>query len=146
MFEDGPEKVLRHLGGALAVGGGEAVLAGRGRAANGRERTRVQTQGVTDIIEAEGVGELGVEQTHDMAPRREAAGFFFDAGVPRQFGYEVSRNQIAELAQECEAAAGWLAELWFFHSRPCGRIQTRTPTLFLHHEITKPGGHLCIKN
>ena len=67
--EDGPEKVLRQLGWALAVGGGEPVLARAAGAANGRERARVQAQGIADVIEAEGVGELGEEQTHDMTPR-----------------------------------------------------------------------------
>lgn len=43
-------------------------LLGRSRAANGRERAGVETQSVTDIIEAQGMGEVGVEQAHDMTP------------------------------------------------------------------------------
>lgn len=130
MFEHPPEEVLGHLGWALPVGGGKAVLAGRAGPAQGRERTRVQPQGVADVVEAEGVGELGEDQAHHMTPRREGAGFFCDPGVPGQLGNEVRRNQIAELAQEGEAAARWLADRLFFHPRPCGRVQTCKPTLF----------------
>ena len=88
------------------------------------------------------MGELGVEQAHDMTPRREAAGFFCDARVPGQLGDQVRGNQIAELAQEGEAAARWLADRLFFHPRPCGRVQTRKPTLFSPHQTIKPGGQL----
>lgn len=38
-------------------------LLGGVAAANGRERSRVQAQGVTDFVETEGVGELGEDQT-----------------------------------------------------------------------------------
>lgn len=143
MFEHPPEEVLGHLGWALTVGGGEAVFAGRAGPAQGRERTRVQPQGVADVVEAQGVGELGEDQAHHMAPRRETAGFFCDARIPGQLGDEVRRNQIAELAQEGEAAARWLAERLFFHPRPCGRVQTRRPTLFLPHQTIKAGRQLC---
>src|SRR6185295_13182871 len=130
MLEHSPEEVLGHLGRALTVGGGEAVFAGAAGAAKGRERTGVEPQGVADVIEAEGVGELGEDQAHHMTPWREGAGFFCHAGVPGQSGHEVRGNQIAELAQEREAAARWPAEHLFFHPRPCGRVQTRRPTLF----------------
>jgi hypothetical protein len=105
MAEDGIEEVLGHLGGAFTVGGGERVLAGRGRPAHGRERSRVQPQSVADIVEADGVRELGIEQAHHMTPRREGSGAFNHASIPREFGHQVCRNKIAELVQEREAAA-----------------------------------------
>ena len=85
---------------------------------------------------------LGKDQAHHMTPRREGAGIFRDAGVPSQFGNQVRWNQIAELAQEGEAAARWFAERLFFHPRPCGRVQTRKPTLILLHQTIKAGGQL----
>ena len=103
----------------------------------------MQTQPVTDIVEAQGVGELGVDQAHDMAPGAEGAGLVGDAGVARQLGDQVRRNQIAELAQEREAAARWLAGCLFIHPRPCGRVQPRRPTLFSSHNTITSGGHLC---
>jgi len=141
MAQDGVEEVLGHLGGAFAVGGGKRVLAGRGRAAHGRERSRVQPQGITDIVEADGVGQLGIEQAHDMAPRRERPGAFDDPSIPRQFGHQVCRNKIAELMQEREAAARWLVRCGFIHPLPCGRFTRRKPTLF-YPSTRKPVGLL----
>jgi len=56
--EHGIEEILGQLGGAFPVGGGQRVLAGRGRPTYRRERSRVQAQGVTDIVESDGVGQL----------------------------------------------------------------------------------------
>ena len=53
------------------------------------------------------MGQLGVEQADDLAPRTEHAGVVFDAGVARQFGNQVSGNEIAKLAKIGELAGGW---------------------------------------
>jgi hypothetical protein len=39
-------------------------------------------------------------------------------------------NKVAELAQERELCRRWLALSLIFHTPPCGRGQTRKPTLF----------------
>lgn len=130
MAQDGVEEVLGHLGGAFAVGGGKRVLAGRGRAAHRRERSRMQPQGVADIVEADGVSQLGVKQTHHMTPRREGSGAFEHARIPRQFRHQMRRNKIAELMQEREAAARWLVRCGFIHPLTCGRFTRGKPTLF----------------
>ena len=143
MLEHGPEQLFGHLGIAFVVGVGEGVFAGRGRPTNRRQRSRVQAQRVTHIIEPQSVRELGVEQADHMTPRKKRARPQVHAGVPGQLRHEVGGNQIAELAQERKAVARWLADRLFFHPRPCGRVQTRRPTLFLPHEIRKPVGHLC---
>src|ERR1035437_7644379 len=130
MSEDGIEEVLGHLGRAFPIGGGEGVLAGRGRAAHGRERSRVQPQGVADIVEANGVGQLSVEQAHHMTPWRERPEAFDDPSLPRQFGHQMRWNKIAELMQEREAAARWLVRCGFIHPLPCGRFTRGKPTLF----------------
>ena len=74
-----------------------------------------------------------------MAPRAECAGLIFDAGVPRQFGNQVSRNEIAELAQNGQLAGRWLAAGFLFHALPCGKAQTRKPTFF-YPSTLKPVG------
>jgi subtilisin-like proprotein convertase family protein len=139
MAEDGVEEVLGHLGRAFAVGGGERVLAGRDRATHRRERSRMQTQGIADIVEADGMGELGIEQTHHMTPRRECPGAFDDPGIPRQFGHQMRRNKIAELMQEREAAARWLVRCGFIHPLPCGRFTRGKPTLFYPSTLNPVG-------
>src|SRR5665213_3287309 len=130
MAEDGIEEVLGHLGGAFPVGGGKRVLAGRGRAPHRRERSRMQAQGVADIVETDGVRELGIEETHHMTPRRECPGAFDHTSIPRQFGHQMRRNKIAELLQEREAAARWLVRGGSIHPLPSGRFTRRKPTLF----------------
>jgi hypothetical protein len=39
-------------------------------------------------------------------------------------------NEIAELAEQRELPTRWLVWIGFFHPLPCGRDQTRKPTLF----------------
>jgi hypothetical protein len=39
-------------------------------------------------------------------------------------------NKVAELPQERELSPRWLALSLIFHTQPCGRVQTRKPTLF----------------
>ena len=80
-----------------------------------------------------------LEQTHHMTPRRERAGAFDNASIPRQFGHQMRRNKIAELAQEREAAARWLVRCGFIHSLPCGRFTRCKPTLF-YPSTRKPAG------
>ncbi len=138
MAEDGIEKVLGHLGGAFPVGGGERILARRGRATHGRERPRMQPQGVANIVEADGVGQLGIEQTHHMTPRRESAGAFGDAGVPRQFGHQMCRNKIAELMQEREAAARWLVRCGSYSFPALWQVHTLQANSFLPLNPSNP--------
>ncbi len=123
MFERFPEELFGHCGGTISIGGGQSVATGRSRAANGGDRTRVQTQRVTNIIETDGVSELCKKQTDHMTPRGEAAGQQIHAGLSGQLGNQMRRNQISELAEDGELGAGWRAAIVFFH--PClvaGRI------------------------
>ena len=55
----------------LAHGVRPGGLAQRSRAANRRQRTRVQSESIVYVTESEAVGELDVDQTHDMALRAE---------------------------------------------------------------------------
>jgi hypothetical protein len=48
-------------------------------------------------------------------------------------------NKVAELAEERELSPRWLAQCLFFHTPPCGRDQTRKPTLF-QPSTNKPVG------
>ena len=102
MPEHGPKELLGHFGVAVFSGMGKSVAArGRGTA-DGRERAAVEPEGVADIVEPDGVAELGIEHGDDMAPGREGAAEFIDAGVPGQLGNEVVGNEIAKLAKAAE--------------------------------------------
>ena len=52
----------------------------------------MKTQRVTPVVEAEAVGDLGVEQTDDVAPRAERAALIFDAGFARQTRHQMWRK------------------------------------------------------
>jgi hypothetical protein len=64
----------------------------------------------------------------------------FDAGVARQFGHQVSGNEIAKLAENGELAGGWLVTGFLFHALPCGKAQTRKP-IFFYPSTLNPMGH-----
>ena len=96
----------------------------------------MKPQGVANVVEAEAVSQLGVKQTDDVAPGREIAPLFFDAGVPRQLGHQMRWNEIANLAQQGELAGGWLVSSLIIHALPCGRAQTRKPTFFISQPPT----------
>jgi hypothetical protein len=86
------------------------------------------------------VRQLGVEQADDLAPGTERACVVFDAGVARQFGHQVSGNEIAKLAENGELAGGWLVTGFLFHALPCGKAQTRKP-IFFYPSTLNPMGH-----
>jgi hypothetical protein len=136
MIQHGPKELLGHFRVAGAIGVGQRVFRrGRGGAQRG-QRAGVKAQSVADVIEAEAVSQLGVKQTDDVAPGREIAPLFFDAGVPRQLGHQMRWNEIANLAQQGELAGGWLVSSLIIHALPCGRAQTRKPTFFISQPPT----------
>jgi hypothetical protein len=142
MVEHRPEQRLGHFRVTFPVGVREGVFAGRGRAADRRQRTRVQPQGVADVVKAEAVGELGVDQADDMAPRTKRAAPFLHRMFAGQLRHQMIGNQIAKLSQKRELCRRWLALSLVFHALPCGRVQTRKPTLSYPSTI-KPVGQLC---
>jgi len=87
----------------------------------------VQPQPVTDVVEPNGMGELGVDQADQMTPWAERPRFLVHAGLPRQPWHHVAGNEIANLPQYGKLAPAWNG--WFFH--PC-RVtgQTTFPSLF----------------
>ena len=142
MLEHGPKQLFRQLRVPLAVGVGERVLAGRRGPTNRRQRSRMQVQRITDIVETQGVGQLGVEQTQNMTPRTKRPGVGVHPGGSGQLRYQMVGNQIAELSQECETTARWLVGCGFMHGLPCGRSTHRKPTSFFQRHIKtgKPVG------
>src|SRR5690348_8569921 len=58
---------------AVFIGVGKVVAAGRPCPAQSRKRPTVQPQGITDIIEAEGVGQLRKEHADHVTPGTEGS-------------------------------------------------------------------------
>lgn len=95
-----PEELFHHVTLPDPVGVGEGVAGGGHRPPDRGELPGVVAQPVTHVIEADGMGELGVEQGHDLAPRAEGPGFFIDAVFAREFGHEMPGNELAYLAED----------------------------------------------
>jgi hypothetical protein len=65
-----------------------------------KQAPKRKPQGVAHVIEPQTVGELGVEQTYDVASGNKIAPLFFHTGLPRQLGHPMRRNEVSNLAQE----------------------------------------------
>ena len=61
---------------------------------------------VTDIVESDGVGELGEEHRRKMAHHAEGAGFGFHAGLQGVAIDHSARNEIEHLLEDDPIAAG----------------------------------------
>lgn len=75
----------------------------------------MQAQTVTDIVETDGVNELGVEQRDDVTPVTEGAGELFRAQVAGQLDHEVGRNEMAKLPEHGQLGTGWRTWGFLFH-------------------------------
>jgi len=138
MLEHGSEQLFRHERVALTVGMRERVFAGgRGRA-NRRQRPRVQTERITNIVKTDGMRQLRIEQTDDMTPWTKRSALGVHSGVSCQLRHQMIGNQMAELSQECETTARWLGGCGFLHSLPCGRSIRLEPTSFFSLRTPNP--------
>jgi len=61
------------------------------------------TQGVTHIVQANGVRKLREQQTHHMAPRREGAALALHTMLAGEFGNQIFWNEIAQRMEHREA-------------------------------------------
>ena len=120
MAEHRPEELLRQAGVALLVGVGEIIAARRRGPAQRHQQPLCSRKRVADVVEADGVGKLRVDQADQMAPRAEGARLLVHAGLPRQFRNQIRRDQIANLPQYSKLDCG-LAWLVVFSSLPSGR-------------------------
>ena len=62
------------------------------------------------------MAQLGIDQTHHMAPRLKGARHILRSGSPRDLGDLVGGNKIANLAQDVQLRPCWV-DRFIFH--PC---------------------------
>ena len=131
MLEHSPEEFLGHLAGANFVGVGKIVAAGRGGPPQTGQRTRMQAQRITHIIEPDAVSQLRVEKANYMAPRTEGADLLFYSSFPSELGNQKIRNEVADLPQQIQFRRRWNDLVFLFH--PC-RVAglNNSFQLFLH--------------
>ena len=127
MAEHRPENLFRKTSVALLVGMGEIVSARRARPTQGYQQPAVQPQPVADVVETDGMGELGVDQAHQMAPRAKGAHLLVHSGLPRQLRHQRRWNQIANLPQHGKLTAAWKGCCFFHPCRVAGQTNFSKP-------------------
>src|SRR5947207_2389996 len=110
-----PKKLFPHLGRTFPISVRKTIATGGRGPTNRRERARVQLQRITDVIEADAVGELSLAQSDHMTPRAEGPGLIFGSGLASYFGNLLLWNVIANLAQDVELGTCWF-DFCFFHA------------------------------
>jgi hypothetical protein len=81
----------------------------------------LEPQGITHIVEPEGVADLGVEHRHHVAPGTEGAGLLNDRGLAGQLRDKVGWNEFDELPQDRSVPTARLLGFFVFHTLPNGR-------------------------
>ena len=102
VLEDRPEELLRHLGRAYFVGVREIVARGRRGSPDARQRSRMQSERITDVVESNAMDELRVEQRDGMAPRTKGSGLLRHLGITRDLGDQELGNEVANLPQQIQ--------------------------------------------
>jgi hypothetical protein len=85
VIEDDPEQSLGHDSITDLVGMGEAVAARRGCSPDPRQPALMMPEGVADIVEPDGVGQLAVEHGYNVASRAGRARSGIDAVFASSF-------------------------------------------------------------
>jgi len=116
MAEHRPENLLRQVGVSFLVGMGKIIAAWWYCCTKRHQQTAVQTQRVADVVEANGMGKLRINQADQMAPRTEGSCLLVHASLLSQLRNQIRRNQIANLPQYSKLTAAW-NRCCFFH--PC---------------------------
>jgi hypothetical protein len=111
-----PEELLGHGSGPFPVGVGKSVAARGGRTTQAGQWPGVQLQRITQVIEADAMGQLRIAQAHHMTPGCERARLVLRPGGPRNLRDHLLRNKIENLPQDAELESCWV-ERFIFH--PC---------------------------
>jgi hypothetical protein len=129
VLEHRPEQPFGQRRVTMFIGVGKVVAARRGCPPQGRKRPAVQPQGVTDIVEADGVGQLSKEHAHHVTPGTEGSRPRIHAGLARKFWDQMGWNQIAKLSQNREFGGGWFG-ISFFHLRRVTELKSHSNHFF----------------
>ncbi len=106
MIEGFVEESLGDGGGPLAVRMGQGVSLRRHRTPDGGQRTGVLVQDVTEVVEAEAVGELAEEKSDNVTPMGEGPGVSLRAMFTSQLVDQMGRNEVADLMEDAKLTGG----------------------------------------
>ena len=136
VFEDRPEKLLCHFRAPHLITIRKIVARGRRGATDAGQRSAMQPQGITYVIETDRMGELRVEQRDHMTPRTITPALSVDFGFTCELGNQELRNQIANLPQQIQFRNGWNDFVFFFY--PC-RVAGRSDSFQLFRQFLWDG-------
>jgi hypothetical protein len=129
VLEHRPEQPFGQRRVAMFIGVGKGVATRRGCPAQGRKRPAVQAQGVTDIIEADGVGQLRKEHADHVTPGTEGSCLGIHPRLACKFRHQMRRNEIAKLSQNRELGGGWFG-VSFVHLRRVTELKSHSNHFF----------------
>src|SRR6516165_3052333 len=130
VFEHRPEQPFSQRSVAMLVGMGKVVATRSSGSAQGRKRAAVQSQRVTDVVEADGVSQLCKEHADHMTPRTERSRHGIHTGLARKFWNQMRRNEIAKLPKNAEFGYGWFG-VSFFHLCRVTELKNHSNHFFL---------------
>src|SRR6516162_4649002 len=130
VLEHRPEQPFSQRSVAMLVGMGKVVATRSSGSAQGRKRAAVQSQRVTDVVEADGVSQLCKEHADHMAPRTERSRHGIHTGLARKFWNQMRRNEIAKLPKNAEFGYGWFG-VSFFHLCRVTELKNHSNHFFL---------------
>jgi len=79
MIQGGPEQILHEVALTIFVGMGESIAGRSDGSPDAAQPAAMIAQSITNVVEPNGVSELGIDQGDDMTPRSEGPGFFINA-------------------------------------------------------------------
>jgi len=100
MFLDSPKQLFSHGGVPDLVGMRQSVPARRGGTAQGPQAAAVIAQRITNVIQTDGVGKLGIHQGNNMTGWAEAPRLFVNLMLPGQLGDQISRDVLEKLIDD----------------------------------------------
>jgi hypothetical protein len=141
VLEHHPEQPFGQRRVTMLIGVGKVIAARRGCPAQGRKRPAVQPQRVTDIVEANRMGQLRKEHADHVTPGTEGSRLGIHAGLAREFRDEMCRNQIAKLTQNRELGGGWFG-ISFVHLCRVTELKSHSNHFFFTLTLILLVGHL----
>src|SRR6516164_8745474 len=130
VLEHRPEQPFGQRSVATLIGMGKVVATRSSGSAQGRKRAAVQSQRVTDVVQADGVSQLRKEHADHVTPCTEGTCHGIHTRLARKFRNQMRRNEIAKLSKNAEFGCGWFG-VSFFHLCRVTELKNHSNHFFL---------------
>src|SRR6516165_6520643 len=130
VLEHRPEQPFSQRSVATLIGMGKVVATRSSGSAQGRKRAAMQSQRVTDVIQADSVSQLRKQHADHVAPCTERSRHGIHTDLARKFRNQMRRNEIAKLPKNAEFGCGWFG-VSFFHLCRVTELKNHSNHFFL---------------